>query len=182
MVLLFLLALSWASLSNDRIVPLKYCLLCECVCVCMCVCVHVCMYACVYVFWDEGGHIPTTCFTENNGKCLIYSTYATSNDVHTCSYLQVISSWARLASSIPYSMYYKPMDDLPYISSEQGGLIVHTELIYEYSKLLHVYLYKNFELRTGWACITSWAYNMYYTIVFLYPSVHMSIHHAREVT
>ncbi len=32
---------------------------------------------------------------------------------------------------IPYSTYYKPMGDLPYISSEQGGLIIHTELIYE---------------------------------------------------
>ncbi len=26
-----------------------------------------------------------------------------------------------------------PMGDLPYISSEQGGLIIHTELIYEYT-------------------------------------------------
>ncbi len=31
---------------------------------------------------------------------------------------------------IPYSMYYKPMGDLPYISSEQeGGLIIHQGLI-----------------------------------------------------
>ncbi len=28
-------------------------------------------------------------------------------------------------------MYYKPMGDLPYISSEQGGLIIRIELIYE---------------------------------------------------
>ncbi len=30
-----------------------------------------------------------------------------------------------------YSTYYKPMGDLPYTSSEQGGLtcIIHTELI-----------------------------------------------------
>ncbi len=34
---------------------------------------------------------------------------------------------------ILHSMYYKPMGDLPYISSEQGGLIMHTELIYEYT-------------------------------------------------
>ncbi len=35
--------------------------------------------------------------------------------------------------SLPYSMYYKPMGDLPYISSEQGGFIIRTELIYELS-------------------------------------------------
>ncbi len=32
---------------------------------------------------------------------------------------------------VPHSTYYKPMGDLPYISSEQGGLIIHTELKYE---------------------------------------------------
>ncbi len=32
---------------------------------------------------------------------------------------------------LPYSMYYKPMGDLPY--SEQGGFIIRTELIYEYT-------------------------------------------------
>ncbi len=30
-------------------------------------------------------------------------------------------------------MYYKPVGDLPYISSEQGGLIIRTELIYKYT-------------------------------------------------
>ncbi len=30
---------------------------------------------------------------------------------------------------IPYSTYYKPMGDLHYISSEQGGLIIHHGLI-----------------------------------------------------
>ncbi len=32
-----------------------------------------------------------------------------------------------------YSTYYKPMGDLPYVSSEQGGLIIRTEVIYEYT-------------------------------------------------
>ncbi len=43
------------------------------------------------------------------------------------------------------------MGDLPYISSKPGGLIIHTELIYEYTcyKLLYLYLYNNFELKTG---------------------------------
>ncbi len=37
-----------------------------------------------------------------------------------------------------YSTYYKPMGDLSYISSEQGGgLIIHTELIYEYIVYKH---------------------------------------------
>ncbi len=49
------------------------------------------------------------------------------------------------------------MGDLPYISSEQAvhGLIIGTELINEYTL---VYLYKNFELKRGWA------YNSYYTV------------------
>ncbi len=35
---------------------------------------------------------------------------------------------------LPYSTYYKPMGDLPYISSEQGGgLMICTELICEYN-------------------------------------------------
>ncbi len=39
---------------------------------------------------------------------------------------------------LPYSMYYKPMGDLPYISSEQGGgLIIRT---YEFP--IHVHVYK----------------------------------------
>ncbi len=29
-------------------------------------------------------------------------------------------------------MYYKPMGDLAYIGSEQGGLIIRSELIYEF--------------------------------------------------
>ncbi len=60
----------------------------------------------------------------------------------------------------PYSTYYKPMGDLPYISSEQGGLIIRTELIYVYTLYISV-LYKNFELKRGWAYNTSWAYNTY---------------------
>ncbi len=32
-----------------------------------------------------------------------------------------------------YSVYYKPMGDLTYISSEQGGLIIRTEFIYKYT-------------------------------------------------
>ncbi len=61
-----------------------------------------------------------------------------------CVYLHVFRY------NVPYSMYYKPMGDLPYISSEQwGGLIIHTEFIYEYT------IYKrpipNFELKRGWA-------------------------------
>ncbi len=59
-----------------------------------------------------------------------------------------------------YSTYYKPMGDLPCISSEQGGLIIRTENIPYISVL---YLYKNFELKRGWAYNTSWAYNTYYT-------------------
>ncbi len=39
------------------------------------------------------------------------------------------------------------MGDLPYISSELGGLIIRTELIYEYTSVL--YLYKNFDLKRG---------------------------------
>ncbi len=65
---------------------------------------------------------------------------------------------------VPYSTYYKPMGDLPYISSEQGGLIIHTELIYELPRTSVLYLYKNFELKRGWAYNTSWAYNTYYTV------------------
>ncbi len=40
-------------------------------------------------------------------------------------------------------MYYKPMRDLPYISSEQGGgLIIRTKLIYKYSiSVLYLYIY-----------------------------------------
>ncbi len=42
--------------------------------------------------------------------------------------------WALRMPLVPYiySTYYKPMGDLPYVSSEQGGLIIHTELIYEF--------------------------------------------------
>ncbi len=62
-------------------------------------------------------------------------------------------------------MYYKPMSDLPYISSEQvDGLIIHTELII-YTKIKRPIPIQ--ELRAeegGWAYNTSWAYNMYYTV------------------
>ncbi len=50
---------------------------------------------------------------------------------------------------LPYSTYCKPMGDLPYISSEQGGwLIIHHGLI------MRITIYKrpipkNFELRRG---------------------------------
>ncbi len=44
----------------------------------------------------------------------------------------VTASWVVFhPQSSPYSTYYKPMGDLPYISSGQGGLIIRTELIYE---------------------------------------------------
>ncbi len=44
------------------------------------------------------------------------------------------------------------MGDLPYISSEQGGLIIHTELIYEYTVSYNIsrallYISKSFELK-----------------------------------
>ncbi len=39
----------------------------------------------------------------------------------------------QLNTPVPYSTYYKPMGDLPYISSEQGELIIHNELIYKYT-------------------------------------------------
>ncbi len=40
---------------------------------------------------------------------------------------------------VPYSTYYKPMGDLPYVSSEQGELIIHTELIYELPSISVLY-------------------------------------------
>ncbi len=56
------------------------------------------------------------------------------------------------------------MGDLPYISSVQGGLVIRSELIYEYTIYkrpipIHVHVYMNFELKRGWAYNTSWAYN-----------------------
>ncbi len=54
-------------------------------------------------------------------------------------------------------MYYKPMGDLHYISSEQGGLIIRTEFIYELPYISVLGLYKNFELKRGWAYNTPWA-------------------------
>ncbi len=46
-------------------------------------------------------------------------------------------------------MYYKPMGDLPYISSEQGaGLIIHHGLIMRITMYKRL-LYKNFELKRG---------------------------------
>ncbi len=51
---------------------------------------------------------------------------------------------------LPYSTYYKPMGDLPYISSEQeGGLIIHKGLIMRTNIISVLYLYKNFELKRG---------------------------------
>ncbi len=41
------------------------------------------------------------------------------------------------------------MGDLPYISSEQGGLIICTELIYEYTIYKRPIPMKNFELKRG---------------------------------
>ncbi len=58
------------------------------------------------------------------------------------------------------------MGDLPYISSEAGGLIIRTELIYEYT--IHKRPIPVQELRAeegGWAYNTSRAYNTYYTVV-----------------
>ncbi len=49
----------------------------------------------------------------------------------------------------PYSMYYKPMGDLHYISAEPGGLIIRTELIYELPYTSVLYRYNNFELKRG---------------------------------
>ncbi len=51
------------------------------------------------------------------------------------------------------------MGNLPYISSEQGVLIIRTELIYELPYISVLYLYENLELKRGWA------YNTYYTVV-----------------
>ncbi len=48
-----------------------------------------------------------------------------------------------LQITVLYSTYYKPMGDLPYISYEQGRLIIGTEPIYEYT----IIVYKNFELK-----------------------------------
>ncbi len=60
--------------------------------------------------------------------------------------------------------YYKPMGDLPYISSEQGGgFIICTVLIYELPYISVLYLHKNFELKRRGAYNTSWANNTYYT-------------------
>ncbi len=74
------------------------------------------------------------------------------------STLQGDSYWSSVGGcwiktqNIMYCTYYKPMGDLPYISSEQGdGQIT----IYK-----HLYLYKNFELKRGWA------YNTYYTKIY----------------
>ncbi len=47
---------------------------------------------------------------------------------------------------LPCSAYYKPMGDLSYISSEQGGRIIRTDLIYEFPYISVLYLQ---ELRAG---------------------------------
>ncbi len=46
----------------------------------------------------------------------------------------------------PYSTYYKPMGDLPYISSEQGGWAYNTSWAYNAN---YQSVYKNFELKRG---------------------------------
>ncbi len=54
----------------------------------------------------------------------------------------------RLLLYVPYSTYCKPMGDLPFISSEQGGgLIIRMVSLYTYISVL--YLFKNFELKRG---------------------------------
>ncbi len=51
---------------------------------------------------------------------------------------------------IPYTTYYKPMGNLPYISSEQGGgLIIHIGLYTNNLIISVLYLYQNFELKVG---------------------------------
>ncbi len=45
-------------------------------------------------------------------------------------------------TAFTYSTYYKRMGDLPYISSEQGGLIIRTKLIYEYTIII-ISVYKS---------------------------------------
>ncbi len=55
--------------------------------------------------------------------------YLNSGGVHV-AYLAPILHIADSILRVPYSTYYKPMGDLPYISSEQGsGLIIHHGLI-----------------------------------------------------
>ncbi len=72
------------------------------------------------------------------------------------------------------SMYYKPMGDLlTCISSEQGGLIIRTEFIYELPYYISI-LYQ----RVGWA------YNTYYTVYTTYmkldsPEVGRAVHIAK---
>ncbi len=56
------------------------------------------------------------------------------------------------------------MGDLPYISSEQGGLIICTELIYEYT------LYKRPIPIQELGAEEGWAYNTYYTVYSYYGS------------
>ncbi len=59
---------------------------------------------------DEG------CFpylSDDNSLALVIAVWG--RDVHCPSNSAVCA-----ASAIPYSTYYKPMGDLPYISSEQG--------------------------------------------------------------
>ncbi len=59
-------------------------------------------------------------FTDWN---LCYDTESTGWYSYVCNQVTI---------AVPYSTYYKhkPMGDLPYISSEQGGLIIRSELIY----------------------------------------------------
>ncbi len=55
---------------------------------------------------------------------------------HTCTCVHVLHTDQRIY--IPYITYYKPMGDLPYISSEQGGgLIIHQGLIMQITIYKH---------------------------------------------
>ncbi len=56
------------------------------------------------------------------------------------------------------------MGDLPYISSEQGELIIHTELIYEYTIYKRPIPVQDLRAEGGGLYNISWAYNTYYTV------------------
>ncbi len=72
--------------------------------------------------------------------------------ISMCTVYQSIGN--RLGITLPavsnpykYSMYYKPMGDLPYISSEWGWAYNTSGAYLPYISIL--YLYKNFELKRG---------------------------------
>ncbi len=57
-------------------------------------------------------------------------------------------------------MHYKPMGNIAYIISQQGGGLImcvglHTNIPY-----------KSFERKSGWAYNISRAYNTYYTVIY----------------